>query len=162
MSVYFQTPIETMMQWYIAFLLSGFNPAQYHAMIYLYFEDCESNAEVFYTVYRVMWYLFLFLDVLQTMPYLWYLYSALPRALCCSLLLVPVGFLVDHRRAIPLLLPAMAFILAYSILPHKELRFIIYVFPVFNLVAALTAAKMYGSESVYVAVCSASLPFWEV
>ncbi|VDO45762.1 unnamed protein product [Onchocerca flexuosa] len=75
------------------------------------------------------------------LPYFWYFYSAIPRAMIASTALVPLGALID-RRLLPILVPVVCYIFLYSFLPHKELRFIIYIFPLLNVSSAVFCARV--------------------
>lgn len=77
-----------------------------------------------------------------TVPYWWYFYSALPRSMLFTLLFLPFGIYQkqDHLMT-KLNFVSIVYVLIYSFLPHKELRFIIYVIPVLNVAAAVGALR---------------------
>ncbi|XP_010692030.2 dol-P-Man:Man(7)GlcNAc(2)-PP-Dol alpha-1,6-mannosyltransferase isoform X1 [Beta vulgaris subsp. vulgaris] len=78
-------------------------------------------------------------------PFHWYFTSALPRSLLAVYPLVMLGVLLD-RRTLRYLVPTLSFVVLYSKLPHKELRFIISSLPVFNLAAAISASRIYNNR----------------
>ncbi|XP_059651656.1 dol-P-Man:Man(7)GlcNAc(2)-PP-Dol alpha-1,6-mannosyltransferase isoform X2 [Cornus florida] len=75
----------------------------------------------------------------------WYFTSALPRSLLAAYPLFMLGVLLD-RRVVFYILPVVSFVLLYSKLPHKELRFIISSVPIFNLAAAIGASRVYNNR----------------
>ncbi|KAL2892580.1 Dol-P-Man:Man(7)GlcNAc(2)-PP-Dol alpha-1 6-mannosyltransferase, partial [Bienertia sinuspersici] len=81
-------------------------------------------------------------------PVHWYFTSALPRSLLVAYPLAMLGPLLD-RRILPYLLPTLSFVILYSKLPHKELRFIISSLPVFNLTAAISASRILGCTIMF-------------
>ena len=78
-----------------------------------------------------------------TSPFHWYFTNALPRSLLISFPLVFLSLYIDFNRSAPLLFPILLFLFIYSFLPHKELRFIFYVIPIFNLISSITLFKVY-------------------
>lgn len=86
-------------------------------------------------------------------PWHWYISSALPKGLLFSLPLGAVGILsaavkafgsegASHRSILYYASPAFFFVGLYSVLPHKELRFILPVLPVFTMVSAVSVARL--------------------
>jgi alpha-1,6-mannosyltransferase len=90
-------------------------------------------------------------------PWHWYFTSALPRLLLnplVYLLLIPTAWRKVSGSAAPKLLPipSLLFVAIYSIQPHKETRFIIYVVPPLTAAAALGADWIFtrrGKSLVY-------------
>jgi hypothetical protein len=66
------------------------------------------------------------------------------------LLLIPAAFVYEPRRLVHLLFAPLLFVLLYSKMPHKELRFVIYVVPL------LTAAAAVGCDRLLDVASSAS------
>jgi len=77
-------------------------------------------------------------------PWHFYFSSALPRLLLnpltYALALMAVASPATRGRALAIVLPCVAFVAAYSLLPHKEWRFIVYVVPPLTGVAGVGAS----------------------
>ena len=87
-----------------------------------------------------------------TSPFHSYFTSFLPKLLLnplIPLLLIPSAFYfpANRRRAAGLVVPSLAFIAIYSLQPHKEARFIIYVVPPLTACAALGADYIFTRRS---------------
>jgi alpha-1,6-mannosyltransferase len=77
-----------------------------------------------------------------TSPWHWYLTSALPRLLLNPLAVPLIYYAVTTSAAssLSLLIPNVGYILLYSILPHKETRFLFPVIPPLTAAAAIAAS----------------------
>ncbi|QDS67991.1 hypothetical protein FKW77_009286 [Venturia effusa] len=78
-------------------------------------------------------------------PFHFYFTNALPRLLLnplTYLLLIPLALAqpATRSRSLAILLPSLGFVALYSILPHKEWRFIIYIIPALTAVSAIGAS----------------------
>ncbi len=92
-------------------------------------------------------------------PFHWYFTSALPRSMLVAMLLLPLGCIKIHVPAtrsfsplrwlsadwevIEYVAPSLVFISLYSILPHKELRFILPGLPLLFIGSARGAVRAY-------------------
>eukprot|EP01062_Namystynia_karyoxenos_P057532 TRINITY_DN4863_c0_g1_i1.p1 TRINITY_DN4863_c0_g1~~TRINITY_DN4863_c0_g1_i1.p1 ORF type:complete len:521 (+),score=163.73 TRINITY_DN4863_c0_g1_i1:79-1563(+) len=85
-----------------------------------------------------------------TSPWWWYWGSALPRALLGATPLALAG-VAAVRELRFLSATALIFVALFSILPHKELRFIFYAIPVLNAAAAVLAARLAAARRVWLA-----------
>lgn len=71
-----------------------------------------------------------------TEPWHWYFSSALPKALGGALPLAALGLWSYPSDVGLIVAPSVVFVALYSVLPHKELRFIFYAIPSLNIAAA--------------------------
>ena len=82
-----------------------------------------------------------------TSPWPTYLTHFLPKLLLGGMPLAVWAIVRDWlwmgRRGAVYWVPAVVFVLLYSFLPHKEWRFIIYIVPLFNLMAAHAMDTLY-------------------
>ncbi|GMH40751.1 hypothetical protein BSKO_08655 [Bryopsis sp. KO-2023] len=75
------------------------------------------------------------------MPFSWYWTSALPRGLLTAYPLALSGAFTE-RRVRSVILVALAYVLLYSNLGHKEVRFLFPVLPLFNIAASTAFTRI--------------------
>ena len=93
------------------------------------------------------------------MPFHWYFSNALPKGLLLTIFLIPLAFfnlkdwtkhkannnntVIDHTL-LQFFIPTFGFVVLYSFLPHKEMRFIFPALPMFNACAAYGLSKLHS------------------
>jgi alpha-1,6-mannosyltransferase len=87
-----------------------------------------------------------------TSPFLFYFTSLLPKLLLNPLvqfLFIPLAITLPSTKssALNLVIPSLLFVAIYSIQPHKEARFIIYVVPPLTAAASLSASYIWTRRS---------------
>ena len=85
-----------------------------------------------------------------TSPWHYYFTSSLPKLLLnpLLLLLIPTGIYNSPRIVTEAyILPALGFVGVYSVLPHKEWRFIVYIVPILTLYASVGGAWVLNRRS---------------
>ncbi|KAJ5640691.1 hypothetical protein N7528_000316 [Penicillium herquei] len=87
-----------------------------------------------------------------TDPWYFYFFNALPRLLLNPLLYmlaIPVALRQPATRTptLSFLIPSLSFVALYSVQPHKEWRFIVYIIPSLTASAALGAAYLWTHRS---------------
>ncbi|KAF2831503.1 hypothetical protein CC86DRAFT_342364 [Ophiobolus disseminans] len=95
-------------------------------------------------------------------PWHYYFVNALPRLLlnpATYLLCIPIAVLnvATRKQSLDLLVPLVGFVGLYSILPHKEWRFIIYVIPALTGVSAAGASWIWTRRSKSIIYAGLSL-----
>ncbi|KAL6505856.1 dolichyl-P-Man:Man(7)GlcNAc(2)-PP-dolichol alpha-1,6-mannosyltransferase [Orobanche hederae] len=98
-----------------------------------------------FVIYSIKMRTCFFQIAIYSQAFHWYFTSALPRSLLVAYPLFVLGLLLD-RRIMFYAIPVLSFVTLYSKLPHKELRFIISSLPIFNLSAAIAAARIYNNR----------------
>ena len=71
--------------------------------------------------------------------------DAIPRAMLATIVFIPGGLLWNVRIR-PFAFPIFTFISIFSLLPHKELRFVMYALPILNSVAAVELVRIYDDQ----------------
>ena len=84
-------------------------------------------------------------------PWHWYLLTAIPKSVTCAIPFALIGLIYQKRNSlfgildptpVNLLGPALIFVGIFSLLPHKELRFIMPSLTLFNIAGAYGLSKM--------------------
>ena len=87
-------------------------------------------------------------------PWHWYFLTAVPKSVTCAVFFIFVGLIYQKRKsflgvfdqqAFDILGPVVIFIGIFSVLPHKELRFIMPSITLLNVVGAYGLSKMYDN-----------------